>query len=313
MPRYILRALGSMPPTLIGVLTIVFLIVRLIPGDPAIVFLGDMATPEELARVRAQLHLNDPLPVQYARYVGGILRGDLGFSLKNDQPVARAIRGVYPFTVHLAVAALAVSAVIGVPLGVLSALNHNRPLDLVSMGVSLIGVCTPLFWLGILLLLLFSLKIPLFPAIGLGDPGDVGSYLRHLALPAFTLGLSTAALTARITRSSMLEVLGQDYVRTARAKGLAERLVIYRHALRNALIPIISIVGLDVTRMLGGSVIVESIFVRPGMGKLLVESIYERDYPQIQAVVLVFALTVIVVNVAVDMLYAVADPKIRYQ
>ncbi len=292
-------------PVLFGVTLAVFSMLFLVPGDPVKMMLAEFVTsPDQIAEMRAQLHLDEPLPRQYGRFVVNALRGDLGTSIRSRRPVATEIAENVASTAQLALASMAVAVAIGVPLGLLAALFRNTWLDVGSMVVALLGVSMPSFWLGLLLIFVFSLHLAWFPATGGGD-------LPHLVLPSLTLGTIASAIIARLTRSSMLEVLGQDYVRTARAKGLAWWGVVVRHALKNALIPIITIFGLQFGNLLAGAVIVETVFSRPGLGRLIVGGILAKDFPLVQGTVLFVAASYVMINVLVDVAYAFVDPRIR--
>lgn len=305
MTQYILRRLLLIVPVLIGVSIVVFWMIRAIPGDPARVIAGEAATEETLARIREQYGLNEKPHVQYVIFMKNILKGDFGRSIRSRRPVSDEIRTRLWPTMELALGSLAVALVIGISTGVLSAVRPNSWADAAGMFIALVGISMPVFWLGLMFMYLFSYKLEWFPTAGRGT-------WRHLVLPAITLGLSSAAIIARMTRSSMLEVLRQDYVRTARAKGLAERVIVLKHSFRNALIPIITVTGLQFGTLLGGAVLTESVFAWPGIGRLMVESIIARDYPVVQIAVLVVALAFIVINLFVDILYAYVDPTIRY-
>ncbi len=292
-------------PVLFGVTLAVFSMLFLVPGDPVKMMLAEFVTsPDQIAQMRAQLHLDEPLPQQYGRFVANALRGDLGTSIRSRRPVATEIAENVASTAQLALASMAIAVAIGVPLGLLAALFRNTWLDVGSMVVALLGVSMPSFWLGLLLIFVFSLHLAWFPATGGGD-------LLHLVLPSLTLGTIASAIIARLTRSSMLEVLGQDYVRTARAKGLAWWGVVVRHALKNALIPIITIFGLQFGNLLAGAVIVETVFSRPGLGRLIVGGILAKDFPLVQGTVLFVAASYVMINVLVDVAYAFVDPRIR--
>jgi peptide/nickel transport system permease protein len=292
-------------PVLFGVTLAVFSMLFLVPGDPVKMMLAEFVTsPDQIAEMRAQLHLDEPLPRQYGRFVVNALRGDLGTSIRSRRPVATEIAENVASTAQLALASMAIAVAIGVPLGLLAALFRNTWLDVGSMVVALLGVSMPSFWLGLLLIFVFSLHLAWFPATGGGD-------LLHLVLPSLTLGTIASAIIARLTRSSMLEVLGQDYVRTARAKGLAWWGVVVRHALKNALIPIITIFGLQFGNLLAGAVIVETVFSRPGLGRLIVGGILAKDFPLVQGTVLFVAASYVMINVLVDFAYAFVDPRIR--
>jgi ABC-type dipeptide/oligopeptide/nickel transport system permease component len=303
---WIARRLLATVPVLFGVTLAVFSMLFLVPGDPVKMMLAEFVTsPEQVAQMRAQLHLDEPLPVQYGRFVGNALRGDLGTSIRSRRPVVTEIAENASSTALLAVASMLVAVALGVPLGLLAALMRNSWLDVASMAVALLGVSMPSFWLGLLLIFVFSLQIGWFPATGGGD-------LLHLVLPSATLGAIASAIIARLTRSSMLEVLGQDYVRTARAKGLAWWGVIVRHALKNALIPVVTIFGLQFGNLLAGAVIVETVFSRPGLGRLIVGGILAKDFPLVQGTVLFVATGYVLINVLVDIAYAFVDPRIRF-
>ncbi len=306
MYAYIARRMLATVPVLFGVSLLVFMMLHLVPGDPVKIMLSEFQTnPEQIKTLRAQLHLDDPLPVQYGRFVWNALQGDLGYSIRLKQPVTGIIMDNLPATLELTVAGLLFSAIFGTTLGVLAAIKQHSWLDALSMGVALIGVAMPSFWLGLLLIFAFSLRFQIFPATGGGD-------LKHLVLPALTLGLSAAAIIARLTRSSMLEVMHNEYVTTARAKGLREFHVVVRHALRNALIPVITIFGLQFGQLLAGTVVIETVFGRPGIGRLIVDAILAKDFPVVQGVVLIVAVGYVIANLLVDMAYAVLDPRIRY-
>jgi peptide/nickel transport system permease protein len=305
--RYISARLLVTFPVIFGVTLAVFSMLFLIPGDPVKMMLSEFVTnPEQIARMRAQLHLNEPFPQQYGRFLWNALHGDLGSSIRDRRPVTAEILEVLPSTAQLAVAALILSAGLGITLGIVAAIKQNSWLDMGSMAVALVGVSMPSFWLGLLLIFTFSLRLGLFPATG-------GGSLDHLPLPALALGLGASAIIARLTRSSMLEVLRMEYITTARAKGLAGRGVILRHGLKNALIPIITIFGLQFGALLAGTVIIETVFGRPGVGRLLVNAILNKDFPLVQGVVLFVAVGYVLINLAVDVMYAAIDPRIRFQ
>ncbi len=292
-------------PTVFAVSAAVFLMLHLIPGDPASIYLGDnLATPERLERIRHDMGLDRPIHVQYLDFVGRALQGDLGRSLQNGRPVALELSERLPRTAELAAAAFIVSLLFGVSLGILSALRHNTWVDTLAMFVALVGVSMPIFWLGLLAILVFSIQLSWFPVTG--QQGIVS-----LVLPATVLGVVSSATLARLVRSSMLEVLRHEYVTTARAKGLRERVVVRRHALKNALIPVATVLGLEVGSLLSGAVITETVFARPGIGKLIVDSIQSKDFTVVQGGVLFVAVVYVVVNLAVDVSYAFLDPRIR--
>jgi peptide/nickel transport system permease protein len=306
MLTWILQRVLAVVPVLFGVTLAVFSMLFLVPGDPVKMMLAEFVTnPDQVAQMRAQLHLDEPVLKQYGRFVASAVRGDLGTSIRSRRPVTTEIGENVASTAQLAAAAMLVAIAVGVPLGLLAALSRNSWLDVASMGTALLGVSMPSFWLGLLLIFVFSLHLAWFPATGGGD-------LHHLVLPAITLGTIAAAIIARLTRSSMLEVLGQDYVRTARAKGLGGFSVVVRHALKNALIPVITIFGLQFGNLLAGAVIVETVFSRPGLGRLIVGGILNKDFPLVQGTVLFVATVYVLINVLVDVAYAYADPRIRF-
>jgi len=283
---------------------LVFAIVRLIPGDPARLLAGDFATDQLVDELRQRWRLNDPLPVQYAVYIGGVLRGDFGRSITTSTPVRPELVERFLRTLELAVAGIVLAAVIGGAAGIVSAVRRASLTDYVATALALTGISTPIFWSGLLLILLFSVRLEWLPAGGTGS-------LRHLVLPALSLGLFGAGVLARQTRSGMLEVLGQDFVRTARAKGLPERSVVVKHALKNALIPVVTVLGDQFGRLLGGAILTETVFAWPGMGRYLIEAISQRDYPAVQGAMLVFAAAVVAVNLLVDLSYGLLDPRVR--
>jgi peptide/nickel transport system permease protein len=302
---FVARRVLAVMPVLFGVTLAVFSMLFLVPGDPVKMMLAEFVTnPDQIAQMRAQLHLDEPIFQQYGRFVGNAVRGDLGTSIRSRRPVATEIAENVGSTAQLALASMAVAIGLGIPLGLVAALGRNSWLDVAAMVVALLGVAMPSFWLGLLLIFGFSLHLGWFPATGGGD-------LHHLVLPAVTLGMIAAAIIARLTRSSMLEVLGQDYVRTARAKGLAWWGVVVRHALKNALIPIVTIFGLQFGNLLAGAVIVETVFSRPGLGRLVVGGILAKDFPLVQGAVLFVAVAYVLINVLVDVAYAFVDPRIR--
>lgn len=334
MFSYVVRRLFVAIPMLLGAMSIVFFAMRVLPGDPCVAVMGDEATKEALADCVRNLGLDRPLVVQYADYLRRSLVFDFGQSFRQGYPVTEYILKMFPHTLILVLASAAVAVCVGIPAGVLSALNRRNPLvDYTFRIFALIGLSMPVFWLGILLLITFSLRWDFFPLIGGGDlstaldmvvtgeifeyPQDfvaaIGSVLHHLALPAFALGITLAAVVSRLSRSAMLEVISQDYIRTARAKGLHEQRIVYKHALRNMMIPLLTIIGLFVAIALTGTVLTETVFTRPGLGKMLVDSISARDYPMAQGAITVFTMIVIAVNLIVDLLYAVFDPRIAYR
>lgn len=310
---YVIRRLVSMIPVLFLVSIGVFSLVHLIPGDPALAMLGDQATPQAVEALRARMGLNQPLPVQYVWWLGAVLHGDLGRSVNSNQPVTQAIVQRLPVTIELTILGVLLSLLIAIPSGIVAAVRRNSLMDTTLTTISVGGVALPHFFLGILLIFVFSLHLGILPPIGykpiLADP--IGN-LERMVMPAFTLGTGLAAIVMRMTRSSLLEVLRQDYVRTARAKGLSRSAVIRRHALKNSLIPVVTTIGLQVGRLLGGAIITETIFALPGVGLLLINSIFQRDYPLVQGIVLFAALTFLMANFIVDLLYAYLDPRIHY-
>src|SRR5690606_3210625 len=300
-------------PTLLGVTFVIFVSVRLIPGDPAQVIAGQQASTELIERIREELGLNRPLLVQYVTYLGDLVQGDLGTSLRTRLPVVDEVMRRLPYTLQLAGLSLLLASLVGIFVGVVSATRPNSLFDNAGMIAALLGVSIPVFWLGLMLMSLFAVQLPRW--LGLSDPilppTGAGTW-KHAVMPALTLAAYSTAIIARMTRSAMLEVIREDYVRTARAKGLHERRVIYRHALRNALVPVVTIQGLQFGTLLGGAVLTESVFAWPGLGRYVVDAIFVRDYPALQAAVLVTALGFILINLLVDVVYALLDPRIRY-
>jgi len=303
--RYLAERLAAAVVTLLGVSLIVFLMVRVLPGDPARVIAGVLASEEEVGRLRSQLELDRSLPVQYGSFLLRLARGNLGVSARTSEPVTREVLGRLPRTVELAVVSSAIATAIGIAAGVAAAACPYSIVDYLLSVVTLSGVSMPVYWLGLVLIIVFAIDLNWLPAAGAEEPASI-------VLPALTLGAFSMALIARMTRSSVLEVLGQDYVRTARAKGLAERAVLWRHALGNALVPIIPAVGLQFGALLGGAVLTESVFGWPGLGLLLIDSIFARDYPVVQGIVLTFSALFTLTNLLVDLLYAYVDPRIHY-
>jgi ABC-type dipeptide/oligopeptide/nickel transport system permease component len=307
MLTYITQRLAQAIPVLVGISILSFLMLHLVPGDPVQIFAGDKPlTPERAAELRHQYGLDRPLWIQYADYATHAIRGDLGVGLRSQRPVLDSILEALPSTAQLTLAALALAAILGITLGVVAAISHGSWLDTAVMAVAMLGISTPVFYSSLLLILLFSFTLAWLPATGQGG-------VERLIMPALALGLSSAAVLARLVRSSMLEVLRQEYVITARAKGLAHTLVITRHALKNALIPAVTMLGLQLGALLGGAVVTETIFSRPGIGRLAVDGILGRDFPLVQGTVLFAATVYVLVNLAVDVSYAVIDPRIRYR
>jgi ABC-type dipeptide/oligopeptide/nickel transport system permease component len=311
MARYILQRLADAVPTVLLVLTLVFIAMRILPGDPAIAALGDSALPEQIAEFRERMGLNAPLWQQYVDFLRGVATLDFGRSLINNVPVTRLIATNLPYTVELTVVAMLMGIVAGVPLGVLAATHRNKAPDSAVRAFSLIGYAIPDFYLGALLLITFALNLGWFPINGAGT--DFMSRMHHVFLPALTLAFIKTAFLGRLTRTALLEVFGKDYIRTARAKGAREGRVVYRHGLRNALLPLSTGMGLSLLATLSGSVAVELVFNRPGIGRLLISAIAERDYAVIQAGVIVFALCVVLINLVMDLVYVLIDPRIRVQ
>jgi ABC-type dipeptide/oligopeptide/nickel transport system permease component len=331
---YVLRRLLVAVPMLLGAMSIVFFAMRILPGDPCVAMMGDQATTEALADCTRNLGLQRPLAVQYVDYLWRSVQFDFGKSFRHGYAVSEYISRMFPHTFVLVMASALVAALVGLPIGIVSALKRRNPLiDYPLRIFALLGLSMPVFWLGILLLIVFSLRLNVFPLIGGGDldgvlamirsgevfsnPRDfltaVGDVLYHLALPALALGFTLAATISRLSRSAMLEVISQDYIRTARAKGQGERLVVYKHALRNMMVPLLTIIGIFVAIALTGTVLTETVFTRPGLGKMLVDAISARDYPLAQGAITVFTMTIIVVNLIIDLLYAVVDPRITYR
>jgi ABC-type dipeptide/oligopeptide/nickel transport system permease component len=302
--RFLLRRLAQTALVVLGLSVLVFLILHL-TGDPALVILPPYASADEIVAFRQRMGFNDSLVVQYARFVARAARGDFGHSFLQGQPALALVLDRMPATVELAVAAMGFSIVLAIPAGIVAALRKDRLADLASMFLALLGQSMPPFWLGLMLIMLFSVRLDLLPVSGRGG-------WQHLILPAITLGSFTAARVARLTRSEMLEVLGQDFVRTARAKGLRERTVVVKHAFKNSVVPVLTIVALELGTVLGGAVITETIFAWPGVGRLMVDSIFDRDFPVVQAGVFVIAVIFVLLNLLVDVAYAWLDPRIRY-
>ena len=306
MLKYTIRRLLQTIPLLIAISFAAFIMMHLVPGDPVRNMMGIEASKEAVEAERERLGLNDPLLVQYGRFLGGVLQGDLGTSIFTKQSVTEEILKKYPATIKLALGGTIFASVVGILAGIVSAVKRNKLTDNIIMVLSLISVSTPSFFLALVLMLFFSLQLGWLPSMGLRTP------LQYV-LPIITLGMQSVGTIARTTRSSMLEVLGQDYIRTSRSRGIPERVIIYSHAFKNAIIPVLTIVGLRFGGLLAGSMLVETVFSIPGIGRYLVDAVLERDYPVVQSTVLVLACTFVLVNLIVDLLYAVADPKIRYE
>lgn len=312
MLRIVLIRIASLLPILVGISVVTFSLIRLVPGDPVIALLGLEADEATLQALRSQLALDRPLVVQYFAWAGRILTGDFGRSIQGGRDVMSMLLGALGPTALLSLAALAVSLLISIPAGIIAATRRNSLSDYVASFVALCGLSMPSFWLGILLIMGLSIAVPIFPASGYVSPGaDLVAFFRHLVLPAITLGAALAAATMRMTRATMLEVLRADYVRTARAKGLRERDVVWRHGLSNARIPIVTLLGIQLGQLLGGVVITETVFSWPGIGKLTVDAIFARDYPVVQGAVLVTATLFVLINLATDLIYTALDPRVR--
>jgi ABC-type dipeptide/oligopeptide/nickel transport system permease component len=303
--RLVGRRLLLTLPTLCGVLVVAFLLLNVAPGDPVTAMVGERADSATIARLRAELRLDDPLPAQFAHYVWGVMRGDLGRSYITQRPIARDLRERFPKTVQLALAAMTWAAACGITLGVSSAVRPGSAVDRLAMLVSYAGVSFPVYWVGLLLILLFAVALGWLPPSGSGG-------LAYLVLPALTLGMRSIAFLARMTRATMLEVLSSDFIRTARAKGLSETAVVLRHGFRNALIPVITVLGLDTGNYLTGSILTETIFGWPGLGRYVLSAIEKRDLPAIQGSILFMSVVFVAVNLVTDLLYAKADPRIAY-
>lgn len=308
---YVIRRLLAAVPTLLAVLTLVFVIVRIVPGDPAIVILGDQATPAGIAALHAKLGLDKPLWAQYAAFLAQSLSGDFGRSMVTGRPILSDVAAVLPHTLDLTLAALVVGAIVGIPAGIWAALHRNRTIDYAARLLSLIGLSFPVFVSGIFVLLVFALHWRLFPVIGNAKLDDPLDRLNKLVLPASTLGLVMAAYITRVTRSAMLAVLGEDYIRTARAKGVPWRRVVWRHGLRNAALPVVTVVGLYIGILLGNSVLTEIVFNRPGLGKIIVGALNQRDYTMLQGLMVIYCFLIVVVNLLTDLTYGLIDPRVK--
>ncbi|NJO43502.1 MAG: ABC transporter permease [Cyanobacteria bacterium CRU_2_1] len=334
MLRYIAKRLLDLLPVILGITILVFLFLKLIPGNPAIVLLGPRATPDQIASLSKQLGLDQPLPLQYLAFISKLVRFDLGKSIISGIPIWQEIKTRFPATIELSVAAMLISMVLGIPAGIIAAVKKNGWVDNIAMSTSLLGVSMPVYWLGLLLIYLFAVNLHWLPPSGrLGINVDLqpitgfyildsiltlnfralGDVLAHLILPALTVGTIPLAILARITRSAMLEVLSQDYIRTARAKGLLERWVIMKHALKNALLPVVTIIGLQFGTLLSGAILTETIFSWPGIGSWIYNGILTRDYPVVQGGVVFVAIVFVLINLLVDISYAFLDPRIQYK
>lgn len=304
MKTFLIRRLLLLVPIVLGTVSLVFFLIHMIPGDPVDLMLGETAQASDREALRHTLHLDEPVGQQYLRYLGGVLRGDLGLSIHTRRPVTGLVLERYPATLHLTVAALMIAVALAVPLGVAAAVRQHTVVDSASTLFALVGLAMPNFWLGPLLIVLFAIKLDWFPVAGY-------EHWTSLVLPAMTLGLGMSAILTRMTRSALLEVIRQEYVTTAKAKGLAGSMVLWKHALKNALIPIITIIGLQLGALLAGSIITETIFAWPGVGRLTIQAIQARDYPVVQGCILTIAITYVFVNLITDCFYAWADPRVR--
>ena len=312
MVKYAIRRILISIPILLTVVTLIFFLVRTMPGGPAMAVLGDYASKEAVEALEKEMGLDIPVWEQYLVFLKSLSRGDLGKSLITGMPIAPQVARVLPYTLELTISSALFGVVFGIPLGVFTALRRNRMFDYMGRTFSLAGISLPSFFLGILMMLVFSVKLDLFPVVGGGDIGDLADSLHHLFLPGLTLGLMMTAYITRTTRSSVLNVLREDYVRTARAKGLRERIVIYGHTLRNALLPVVSFVGVYTIVLIGSSVLVEIVFSRPGLGKMMVGAVEQRDYMTLQSVMVIYASLVVIINLLTDLSYGLIDPRIRY-
>lgn len=313
MLRFLIKRLLFAVPTLLAVLTVVFLVARVMPGDPAQVIMGDQASAEAIQALRARLGLDRPLYVQYFEFMGGALVGDWGSSMVTGRAVLGEVLNVLPFTIELTFVSVLVGAIIGVPLGVWSALHRNDTIDYLTRIGSLLGLSFPAFVMAIMLLLVFAIQLRWLPVISSGGDGSLADRAKHLVLPAANLGIIMAAYITRVTRSSMLEVLGEDYIRTAHAKGVPSMAVVWRHSLRNALIPVVTVVGLYLGILIGNSVLTEIVFNRPGLGKLIVGALTQRDYTMLQGLMVVYTFIIVVTNLLTDLTYGFIDPRVKYQ
>jgi ABC-type dipeptide/oligopeptide/nickel transport system permease component len=299
-------------PTLWAVVTFVFFLIRIVPGGPAVAALGSYATEESIRELEKQMGLDKPILVQYGNFLKDLCQGDLGRSLITNKPISQEIARALPYTLDLTIGGMIIGILFGIPTGIITALKRNRLPDYIGRILSLVGISMPEFYLGILLMYILAIKLHLFPVLGGGDLSNLGSRLYHLVLPALTLGIIMTAFISRMVRSSMLNVLREDYVRTAKAKGLPERVVIYKHALRNALIPTVTVIGIYMSILMGGSVLTEIIFSRPGLGKMMVFAVKDRDYIALQSVIIIFSAFVFLFNLITDLLYSLIDPRIEY-
>lgn len=314
MGQYIIRRLIHALFVTWGCATLVFFLLRMIPGDPVVQMLGPEYTPEAAEALRVKLGLNEPPFTQYVKWFGSVLRGDLGGSIASGETVADAIKSGLPKTASLTLVSFVIALIIAVPAGIVAALRRNGPVDYVASLIAFIGVSMPSFWFGIILILIFAVQLRWFPAIGYSEIAEdgVGEWLRRLILPGLAVGMGYAAILMRFVRAGLLEVLSSDYVRTARAKGLRENTVVWRHALRNSLIPVVTVAGIQLALLLSGAVVVETVFSIRGLGRILVGAIFDRDYPIVQGVILLISVVFVMANLVVDILYTWLDPRIRY-
>ncbi len=308
---YVIRRLLAAVPTLLAVLTLVFVLVRIVPGDPAIAILGDRATPVAVAALRAKLGVDQPIWSQYVDFLGKSLTGDFGRSMVTDRPILADVAAVLPHTIDLTLAAMVIGVALGIPLGVMAALYRNRAADIAARMLSLLGLSFPVFVSGIFMLLAFALHWRIFPVIGNANLADPLDRLTKLVLPALTLGIVMAAYITRVTRSAMLQVLGEDYMRTARAKGVPWRRAVWRHGLRNAGLPVVTVVGLYFGILIGNSVLTEIVFSRPGLGKIIVGALNQRDYTMLQGLMVIYCFLIVVVNLLTDLTYGLIDPRVK--
>ena len=313
MVSFLVKRMGFAIFTLFSVLTLVFVLVRVLPGDPALVILGDQASPASIAALNQKLGLDKPIIVQYADFMLGVLQGNLGTSMITGRPITAEIMNVLPYTMELTIASLALGVILGVPAGVWAAVRRNKPADLILRLVSLIGLSLPAFVAAIILLMIFAIKLRWFPVISSGGGDGLMDRLRQMALPTISLALIMMAYITRVTRSAMLEVLNQDYVRTAKAKGASASAVIWRHALGNCMIPITTVVGLYLGILIGNSVLTEIVFSRPGLGKLILTALTQRDYTLLQGMIVIYTFMVVVVNLMTDLTYGFLDPRVTYK
>jgi len=313
MARYLASRLAGMVIVMLLVATLVFLITRHAPGDPAAVMLGEQATAADIAQLRASYGLDKPLPVQFAYWLGELARGNLGQSIFLQRPVTQALAERAEPTFFLTMFAMAIAMLIGIPCGIAAAVWRNSWIDQIFSGFAMLGASIPSFWLGLILMQMFAVSLGWFPVAGYGDPGvPLSNRLHHLVLPAIVLGIVNSALILRFSRASMLDVLGEDYIRTARAKGVSERRVVLHHALRNALIPVVTVLGLTFALLIGGAIVTETVFGLPGIGNLVVSAVLRRDYPVIQGALLVIAGMYVLINFLIDLLYLAIDPRVKY-